>query len=98
MSLHRPDWTAEKTLHANYRANKLLLDPNAGFGRNVTAEKLQSAEQRAEQGEKTFDDDDGGWCGTITDSKVHGLTLGDVQQRVAAHCVADLLSENLDVQ
>lgn len=56
-------------MHANYRANKLLLDPNAGFGRNVTAEKLQSAEQRADQGEKTFEDDDGGWCGAIAEER-----------------------------
>ncbi len=54
------DWDQKRTLTANYQANKLLLDPNAGFGRNQTGgDPLKSSEARHEAGEDTFSDDDG---------------------------------------
>lgn len=45
---------------ANYQANRLVIDPNRGFGRNLTAEPLKEPEERHAAGEDTYSDDDGG--------------------------------------
>lgn len=56
------EWAAEKTLQSNYEVNKLVLDPNEGFGRNKAPLPLKSKEERQqEEGEDaaTYSDDDG---------------------------------------
>lgn len=55
------EWEQERTLHTNYAANKLVLDPNEGFGRNHASMPLKTKEQREAAGEdvETFSDDDG---------------------------------------
>lgn len=53
------DWEQERTLSSNYAANKLVLDPNEGFGRNQASLPLKSKEEREAAGEEVYDDDDG---------------------------------------
>jgi hypothetical protein len=53
------DWTEQQTLTTNYKTNKLLLDPNEGFGRNQAKQPLKSKEERLEEDGETFSDDDG---------------------------------------
>ncbi|KAG1671364.1 hypothetical protein FOA52_002974 [Chlamydomonas sp. UWO 241] len=53
-------WSEEANLTDNYRANDLLLDINAGFGRNNAhrGAGIRSAEVKETGGEETFEDDD----------------------------------------
>lgn len=52
-------WTEQQTLMQNYEANKFVLDPNEGFGRNKKQLPLKSKEDREKEDEGTFSDDDG---------------------------------------
>lgn len=52
-------WTEQQTLTQNYGANKLVVDPNEGFGRNRKQQPLKSKEQREQEDEGTYSDDDG---------------------------------------
>lgn len=56
----RPDWQEEATLTTNYAANRFVLDPNEGFGRNQRPAPLKSKEEREEEDGATYSDDDGG--------------------------------------
>lgn len=58
--LRSVQWTEQQTLLQNYEANKFVLDPNEGFGRNQKQLPLKSKEEREQQDEGTFSDDDGG--------------------------------------
>lgn len=51
-------WEEGKLLADNYQANKILLDPNVGFGRNRASEPLKSREEREAGGQETYSDDD----------------------------------------
>ncbi|KAF8065911.1 hypothetical protein HT031_002972 [Scenedesmus sp. PABB004] len=52
------EWREQATLSKNYAANRFLLDPNEGFGRNKRDAPLKSkAEREAEDG-GTYSDDD----------------------------------------
>jgi hypothetical protein len=52
-------WVEEQTLTKNYKANKFVLDPNEGFGRNKRAMPLKSKEEREAEDGGTYSDDDG---------------------------------------
>lgn len=52
-------WVEEQTLTKNYAANKFVLDPNEGFGRNKRAVPLKSKEEREAEDGGTYSDDDG---------------------------------------
>jgi nucleolar protein 16 len=57
----KPDWSETATLTANYGANKFVLNPNEGFGRNQNQRgrpPLKTPEERAAADGATFDDDD----------------------------------------
>lgn len=54
----KPEWEEEATLTANYRANRFVLDPNEGFGRNQRPAPLKSKEEREAEDGETFSDDD----------------------------------------
>jgi hypothetical protein len=56
----RPEWTETTTLTANYQANRFVLDPNEGFGRNQKPLPLKSREEREAEDGGTYSDDDGG--------------------------------------
>lgn len=51
-------WETTDTLTRNYGANRLLLDPNEGFGRNQRAAPLKTPEQREAADGATHEDDD----------------------------------------
>jgi hypothetical protein len=53
------DWSEQTTLTKNYKANKFVLDPNEGFGRNKRSQPLKAKEQREDEDAATFSDDDG---------------------------------------
>lgn len=55
------EWQPERTLSKNYAANRLLNNPNDGFGRNNADLPLKSKEEREAAQEETFSDDDGGF-------------------------------------
>lgn len=56
----RPEWRETATLTTNYAANRLVLDPNEGFGRNAkAAPPLKSREEREAEDGGTYSDDDG---------------------------------------
>lgn len=55
----RPEWEEEATLTANYAANRFVLDPNEGFGRNARPLPLKSKEEREVEDGGTYSDDDG---------------------------------------
>jgi hypothetical protein len=59
LARHRPEWTEEATLTANYQANRFVLDPNEGFGRNQRPLPLKSKEEREAEDGGTYSDDDG---------------------------------------
>jgi hypothetical protein len=62
LSPPRVDWTEQQTLTRNYTKNKLVLDPNEGFGRNKSNKSeapLKSKEERLQEDGETFSDDDG---------------------------------------
>jgi hypothetical protein len=59
MHFHRINWVGERNLVDNYKANRLVLDPNEGFGRNKVSGPLRTAEEREQAGEEHFDRDDG---------------------------------------
>ncbi|CAL8469696.1 g9237 [Coccomyxa elongata] len=40
-----PQWDREKPLTSNYASNQVLLDPNAGFGRNAKPDIIQEGEE-----------------------------------------------------
>jgi hypothetical protein len=52
-------WVEQQTLTKNYQANKFVLDPNEGFGRNKRAMPLKSKEEREAEDGGTYSDDDG---------------------------------------
>jgi len=55
------NWTEQQTLTRNYGKNKLVLDPNEGFGRNKSNKSeapLKSKEERLEEDGETYSDDD----------------------------------------
>lgn len=56
----RPEWSEEATITSNYGANKFVLDPNEGFGRNQRPLPLKSKEEREAEDGGTYSDDDGG--------------------------------------
>eukprot|EP00882_Tetradesmus_deserticola_P010806 GHRQ01011416.1.p2 GENE.GHRQ01011416.1~~GHRQ01011416.1.p2 ORF type:complete len:196 (+),score=75.08 GHRQ01011416.1:250-837(+) len=51
-------WVEEQTLTRNYQANKFVLDPNEGFGRNKRTAPLKSKEEREAEDGGTYSDDD----------------------------------------
>ncbi|EIE21391.1 hypothetical protein COCSUDRAFT_48090 [Coccomyxa subellipsoidea C-169] len=50
-----PNWDREKPLTSNYASNKVLQDPNAGFGRNAKPDIIQDDEEIDNEAES--DDD-----------------------------------------
>ncbi|GBF93672.1 hypothetical protein Rsub_06775 [Raphidocelis subcapitata] len=54
----KPEWKEEATLTSNYGANKFVLDPNEGFGRNLKPQPLKSKEEREAEDGGTYSDDD----------------------------------------
>jgi len=52
-------WEQRDTITENYQANKFVLDPNEGFGRNKRSKPLKSKEEREAEDGETFSDDDG---------------------------------------
>jgi hypothetical protein len=58
-SNHRPEWSEETTVTTNYKANRFVLDPNEGFGRNLKPLPLKSREEREAEDGGTYSDDDG---------------------------------------
>lgn len=51
-------WEQRDTITENYQANKFVLDPNEGFGRNKRSKPLKSKEEREAEDGETFSDDD----------------------------------------
>jgi hypothetical protein len=58
----RVQWEQTDTVTENYEANRFVLDPNEGFGRNKRSKPLKSREEREEEDGQTFSDDDGEPC------------------------------------
>lgn len=55
----RLNWQQTDTVEENYQANKFVLDPNEGFGRNKRSVPLKTKEEREEEDGHTYSDDDG---------------------------------------
>ena len=66
-------WTEKQTLHENYEKTGLVLDPNAGFGRNKKSDPIKPREQRLEEDGETYSDDDGERPGAAAWPSPHGL-------------------------
>jgi hypothetical protein len=52
-------WERTDTVLDNYQANKFVLDPNEGFGRNQRSQPIKPKEDREAEDAQTFSDDDG---------------------------------------
>ena len=72
----RPAWSEHATLTSNYQANKLLLDPNEGFGRNLRPAPLKSKEERKAEDGCTYSDDDGARGGGPAARRGQGAAAG----------------------
>lgn len=90
---HKATWSEEATLTSNYAANRFVLDPNEGFGRNSRAPPLKSKEELEAEGGETFSDDDGEqrrclFCLVLCVGRVNACAL----RGVCCKCLAVVLS------
>jgi hypothetical protein len=86
-------------LTKNYQANKFVLDPNEGFGRNKRAVPLKSKEEREAEDGGTYSDDDGesSSCTMVTlcGSVIRAVCLGTEAVCLSAECAVGFITNSL---